>query len=278
MNNLLASLGTIDANTWITVGIVAGILLGMALVIVIAILVVGKVFNVDMDERVTQILENLAGANCGGCGCSGCAGFAAKLADGSGDLSACHVTSPEKKAEIAALLGIELKEEEPQVAIVKCNGGAANAADAFTYNGNMTCAACNSLMGGNKVCKTACLGCGDCKNACPEGAIEVEGRLAKVDPDKCINCGACMLACPKHIIERIPVKAPVYVACSSHCKAKEVMSACKVGCIGCGVCARKCPHGAITMVDNLPVFDYEKCTGCKTCVAACPRHIILERL
>lgn len=277
MYNLLTSLGQITADTWKTVGIVAGILLGIALVIVIAILVVGKVFKVNMDEKVTLILENLAGANCGGCGCSGCAGFAAKLADGSGDLSACHVTSPEKKAEIAKLLGVELKEEQPQVAIVKCNGGAANALDAFEYNGNRTCAACASLLGGNKVCKTACLGCGDCKNVCPEAAIDVEGALAKVDPDKCINCGACILACPKHIIERIPAKAPVYVACSSHCKAKEVMSACKVGCIGCGVCARKCPHGAITMVDNLPVFDYDKCTGCKTCVAVCPRHIILER-
>ncbi len=277
MFNLLASLGAITADTWTTVGIVAGILFGIALVIVIAILVVGKVFKVNMDEKVTKILENLAGANCGGCGCSGCAGFAAKLADGSGDLSACHVTSPEKKAEIAALLGVELKQEQPQVAIVKCNGGALNAADAFEYNGSQTCAACSTLFDGNKVCKYACLGCGDCKNVCPEGAIDVENRLAKVDPDKCINCGACILACPKHIIERIPADAPVYVACSSHCKAKEVMNACKVGCIGCGACARKCPHGAITMVDNLPVFDYEKCTGCKTCVAVCPRHIILER-
>ena len=277
MNSLLASLGQITADTWRTVGIVAGILFGIALVIVIAILVVGKVFKVNMDEKVTKILENLAGANCGGCGCSGCAGFAAKLADGSGDLSACHVTSPEKKAEIAKILGVELKDEQPQVAIVKCNGGAANALDAFEYNGNMSCASCASLLGGNKVCKYACLGCGDCKNVCPEGAIDVEGKLAKVDPDKCINCGACILACPKHIIERIPAKAPVYVACYSHCRAKEVMDACKVGCIGCGACARKCPHGAITMVDNLPVFDYDKCTGCKTCVAVCPRHIILER-
>ena len=277
MNNLLASLGAVTADTWKTVGIVAGILLGLALVIVIAILVVGKVFKVNMDEKVTKILENLAGANCGGCGCSGCAGFAAKLADGSGDLSACHVTSPEKKAEIAKLLGVELKTEQPEVAIVKCNGGDANAVDAFAYNGNQTRAACNTLFDGNKVCKYACLGCDDCKNVCPENAISVEGRLAKVDPDKCINCGACILACPKHIIERIPAKAPVYVACSSHCKAKEVMDACKVGCIGCGACARKCPHGAITMVDNLPVFDYDKCTGCKTCVAVCPRHIILER-
>lgn len=276
MFNLLAGLGAVTAETWITVGIVAGILLGIALVIVIAILVVGKVFKVDMDEKVTKILENLAGANCGGCGCSGCAGFAAKLADGSCDLSACHVTSPEKKAEIAKLLGVELKEEKPQVAIVKCHGGA-NAANAFEYKGNPTCAACAGLLGGNKVCKYACLGCGDCKNVCPEGAISIVDGVAKIDPDKCVNCGACILACPKHIIERVPAGAPVYIACSSHDKGKPVMDACKVGCIGCGVCAKKCPQGAITMVNNLPVIDYDKCTGCKTCVAVCPRHTILER-
>ena len=108
--SLLAALGEVNLETLKTVGIVAGILLGLALVIVIAILVVGKVFRVNMDEKVTKILENLAGANCGGCGCSGCAGFAAKLANGTADLSACHVTSPENKAQIAALLGVELKD------------------------------------------------------------------------------------------------------------------------------------------------------------------------
>ena len=264
-------------ETWKTIGIVAGIFAGSAIIIGALILIVGKVFKVDMDEKVTKILENLAGANCGGCGCSGCAGFAEKLAHGGGELSSCHVTSPEKKAEIAALLGIELKDEERTVAVVKCNGGLENAGEAFEYVGNPTCAANASLLGGNKLCKYGCLGCGDCKVVCPESAIKVSDKLSEVDPDRCVSCGACITACPKHIIERIPASAPVYVACSSECKGKDVMNVCKVGCIGCSLCAKKCPHGAITMVNNLPVFDYSKCTGCKTCVAVCPRHIIIDR-
>ena len=270
--NLLIGLDTLK-----TVGIVAGIFAGAALIIGALILIVSKVFKVDVDEKITKILENLAGANCGGCGCSGCSGFASKLAEGNGNLNDCHVTSPEKKAEIAKLLGIELTDEERTVAVVKCNGGAENAADKFEYKGNPTCAANNSLLGGNKMCSYACLGCGDCKAVCPENAIEVTARLAQVDPDRCISCGACISACPKSIIERIPASAPVYVACSSKCKGKEVMSVCKVGCIACGICARSCPHGAITMQDNLPVIDYKKCTGCLTCVEKCPRHIIISR-
>lgn len=267
----------ITNQTWITLGIVVGIFAGSALLIGALILLVGKLFKVDVDEKVSKILENLAGANCGGCGCSGCGGFAEKLANGGAELSACHVTSPEKKAEIAKLLGIELADDEPTVAVVHCNGGAENCEDKFEYNGAPSCAANNSILGGNKACSYACLGCGDCKGVCPEYAIEVEEKLAKVDPDRCISCGSCISTCPKKIISRIPASAPVYVACSSECRGKDVMGVCKVGCIACGLCAKVCPHGAITMQNNLPVFDYKKCTGCLTCVAKCPRHIIISR-
>lgn len=267
----------ITTQTWITTGIVAAIFAGTAILIGLLILLVGKVFKVDVDEKIASILNNLAGANCGGCGCSGCGGFAQKLAEGNGNLSDCHVTSPEKKAEIAKLLGVELKDEEPTVAVVHCHGGNENCAQKFEYKGNPTCAACASLLGGNKSCSFACLGCGDCKVVCPEYAISVTDRLAEVDPDKCISCGACIETCPKKIIDRIPASAPVYVACSSKCKGKDVMNVCKVGCIACGICARVCPHGAITMVDNIPVFDYSKCTGCLTCVEKCPRKIIISR-
>ena len=267
----------ITSKTWISVGIVAAIFAGTALLIGILILIVGKVFKVNVDEKITNILNNLAGANCGGCGCSGCSGFAQKLAEGGASLSDCHVTSPEGKAEIARLLGVELKKEEPTVAVVHCKGNLDNCNEKFEYVGNPTCAANASLYGGNKACSYACLGQGDCKAVCPENAIAVDGRLAEVDPDRCVSCGACISTCPKKIIDRIPSSAPVFVACSSKCRAKEVMSVCKVGCIACGKCARVCPHGAITMKDNLPEFDYSKCTGCLTCVKDCPRHIIISR-
>lgn len=265
------------SQTWVSVGIVVGIFAGSAILVGALIIIVGKVFKVNVDEKITDILSHLAGANCGGCGCSGCSGFAGKLASGEGDLADCHVTSPEGKAKIAEILGIELKDEERTVAVVKCSGALENCNEKFVYKGNPTCAANASLLGGNKMCSFACLGCGDCKAVCPESAIKVENRLSSVDPDRCISCGACISTCPKHVIERIPASAPVYVACSSKCKGKDVMSVCKVGCIGCGLCARNCPHGAITMQDNLPVFDYSKCTGCLTCVGKCPRKIILKR-
>lgn len=277
MSNLLAQESGITLETWITVGWVVLIVAVIAIVIVTLILIVGKVFKVDTNEKVLKILENLAGANCGGCGCSGCSGFAEKLACGEGNLDACHVTSPEAKKEIAKLLGIELKESEPTNLVVKCNGGNRNAANAFVYQGVPTCAGNASLLGGDKVCKYGCLGCGDCAAACQEKGLRLVDGLPQPDRDACIDCGACIQACPKGLIERIPASAPVYVACSSRCKGKEVMNACSVGCIACGMCAKKCPHGAITMIDNLPVIDYQKCTGCKTCVSVCPRKTIVER-
>ena len=175
-----------------TIAITIISLCAIGIVSAVILYFVAQKFKVEEDPRIDIVEGLLPGANCGGCGCSGCSGFAAKLAEGGAELSACHVTSPEKKAEIAKLLGIELTDEEPTVAVVKCNGGQRNCADKFAYSGNPTCAANNSMFGGNKACPSACLGCGDCKAVCPENAIEVTGKLAQIDPDRCVSCGACI--------------------------------------------------------------------------------------
>lgn len=53
MINLLA-LTTPTTQTWVTLGVVAGIFAGSALLIGALILVIGKVFKVDMDKKVTK--------------------------------------------------------------------------------------------------------------------------------------------------------------------------------------------------------------------------------
>ncbi|MEG1394301.1 MAG: 4Fe-4S binding protein [Clostridia bacterium] len=259
---------------WGKVGMVLGIIAGLAILFAVLILIVTKICNIKEDEQVSKILEHLAGANCGGCGCSGCSGFAQKLACGQASLGDCKVTSAKEKAIIAQLTGLPDDEGEPTVAVVACNGGV-NAVDKYEYVGYPDCVNQNVLQGGAKLCSTACLGEGTCAKVCPMGAIKVNAdKVAEVDKSLCTSCGACINKCPKLIIERIPVTAPVYVACSSKCKGKDVMNTCKVGCIGCGICAKVCPNGAITMENNLPKFDYSKCKGCMLCLEKCPRHII----
>ncbi|MGN1081809.1 MAG: RnfABCDGE type electron transport complex subunit B [Acutalibacteraceae bacterium] len=49
---------------------------------------------------------------------------------------------------------------------------------------------------------------------------------------------------------------------------------CDFGCLGLGDCAAVCPFGAISVVNDLAVFDRTKCTGCGKCVNTCPNKLI----
>lgn len=40
-----------------------------------------------------------------------------------------------------------------------------------------------------------CLRCGDCKAACPQGAISLD-NLDRIDRSRCLRCGDCVAACP----------------------------------------------------------------------------------
>ena len=260
---------------------ITSLLYVMAIVAVLAIifglLIVGvsKVCAVEEDERENAVKEHIAGANCGGCGYAGCGDYAKALVKGEASLCDCAATSNENKEKIAQILNIEFTASSPVFAVVKCAGGL-NAKDKYDYVGNTDCVAQNSVSGGKKVCSFACLGGGSCANACVEQGMKVVDGVALSNKALCTGCSACVKACPKGIIELIPKTAKVYVACSSKCKGKEVLTACTVGCIGCGLCVKNCPENAITMVDNLPVIDYSKCSGCKTCIAKCPRKTIKE--
>jgi len=47
-----------------------------------------------------------------------------------------------------------------------------------------------------------------------------------------------------------------------------------VGCIGCKLCEKACKFGALSVIDNLAVIDYHKCTSCGACVKVCPTQAI----
>ena len=99
----------------LVVGVV-GLVLGLALV------TASKKFYVETDERVTQVRECLRGANCGACGYAGCDAVAEAIVKGEARVDACPGNSTENIAKIAAILGKEAIDQDPQVAYVRCAG------------------------------------------------------------------------------------------------------------------------------------------------------------
>lgn len=258
-----------------TLFIVIGLVAVISVVFAVLIVLVSKLCFVKEDERAKAVSEHLAGANCGGCGYAGCADFAKALSEGKASINDCGATPNESKEEIAKILDIPFSASAQTFAVVKCAGGH-NATNKFEYVGNSGCVAENTYMGGSKLCPEGCLGGGSCADACSENGISIINGVAVINSVLCKSCGACIVKCPKHIIELIPKTSKVYVACSTTCRGKDVMNACAVGCIGCGLCAKNCPENAITMINNLPVIDYSKCSGCLTCVSKCPRKCIKQ--
>ena len=167
---------------------------------------------------------------------------------------------------------------EDLVAVPRCSRIEGGVREKQQYLGYRTCAAADLAFGGPMACQYACEGFGDCAAACPFDAITMVDNFPVVDPDLCVGCGTCVRTCPKEIIELVPMKARIFVPCSSKDAGKAVKSLCSVGCISCRMCVKSCPAEAVTMEDNIIRIDYNKCTGygpdCgEICVEKCPTSI-----
>ena len=239
----------------------------------VVLAVASKIFAVDTDERLPQIIENLPGANCGGCGYAGCSGLANAILEGKAPVNACPVASAEMIARIAAVMGVEAEDAVRFVAHVACRGGN-QAATRYRYEGLEDCLAASMVAGGPHECAWGCIGLGTCEKACPFDAIHVKDGVAVVDVDKCRHCGVCVASCPKHIISLVPYDQRVFVSCSNQDKGAVARKICEVSCIGCKICEKNCPVGAITVTNNVASIDYDKCTNCGLCAAKCPRRLI----
>lgn len=261
-----------------TVVLPAIIVAAIGLIMGIILTVAAKMMYVPVDETVAAISEALPGANCGGCGFAGCDDYANAFADNP-DLSPslCPVGGAAVASQIASILGVEAGDVEPKVAMVMCTGNVNVTKQIMEADRLHTCKEAKMFYGGQWACTFGCLGLGDCANVCNYNAIVNAGGVAKIDKEACIGCGACSKACPQHIIDMVPQKKLVHVACKSAAKGVVTRKACSTGCIGCMKCQKACKFEAINVENNLASINYDVCKNCGLCEKECPTGAILNQ-
>lgn len=247
---------------------------GIALVLGVLLAVISHCFAVPEDPTKAKIRACLPGVNCGACGYTGCDDYAAALAAGGVKPNLCIPGAQAVADEIGAILGVEAEPFEDRVAYVACNGHCGATQNKADYEGVQSCQAASMLYGGPGSCTYGCLGYGDCAAVCPSDAICLIDGIAHVDTGRCLGCGVCAKACPKSVIRMLPQKAQIAVQCNNKDKGADARKACANACIGCKKCEKVCPNAAITVIDNLAVIDYGKCTGCGVCLDNCPAGCI----
>ena len=116
------------------------IISGLGLLLALTLYLVAQRFKVEEDPRIELVEKAMPGANCGGCGFAGCHAFADSAVKAPNlDNHFCPVGGNETMKKVAEILGYEIKEKAPMVAVVRCNGTCSNRPKINDYDGSLSC-------------------------------------------------------------------------------------------------------------------------------------------
>ncbi|MDL2269570.1 RnfABCDGE type electron transport complex subunit B [Desulfosarcina sp. OttesenSCG-928-A07] len=242
--------------SWIIIGLAAGAMLVLGVVFSFVLGWANKAFHVEVNPLITEAINVLPGANCGGCGYVGCGDYAEAIVLSNAPINKCTVGGESCTQALAAVMGVEVEASFPWRAVVHCGAHTHDRLGRTPYIGEQRCATAN-LVTDVQGCIYGCLGFGDCTRACQFDAVHVEDGLARVDYEKCVGCGACAKACPRNIITMAPFKSEqmLVVECSNLDAGKDVKMVCNVGCLGCRACERI--SDLFVLKNNLSTINYD---------------------
>ncbi len=257
--------------------ITTAVITGIGLVCGVALAFIAKKFGVDEDPTVTEIEQQLPGANCGGCGYAGCTAYAKAIVEAGAPINKCGPGGADTVMRIGEIMGVSAEAPEPVMAFIKCGGDRRESKRQSQYNGIADCASASLVAGGWKECQYGCLGYGSCARVCNYGAISIKNGLAVVNPALCVGCGMCVNSCPRNLIVMVPVSHRIHVRCSSPNKGPVVRKICDVGCIGCTICVKTEGGVSMEMKGSLAQVNYEKPpVENEAVLAKCPMKCIVK--